>query len=82
MERKIVQIAKMRLADLRIGDVVNRDPDATHGWFVVGEIRRMADEELNVTSESLHDSVVGGEFDIVGIQGTRTIQMADDDHHG
>jgi len=68
MQRTTVQIAKMRMIDLAVGDEMNSDPDATKGWFVVEGMRRLPSGELNVTNESTKNSIIGEEYDIVGVQ--------------
>lgn len=77
MQRKIVEIAKMRIIDAVIGDVINRDPAATSGWFVAEEIRRLPSGEINVTNTSSRDSVMGADNDIVGVQVAKTVERSD-----
>jgi hypothetical protein len=68
MQRTFVRVATMRILDLAVGDVVNRDPAASSGWFVVEEIRRLPSGEINVTNASSRGSVMGAPHDIVGVQ--------------
>ncbi len=68
MKRTFVHVATMRILDLAIGDVVNHDPAAFHGWFVVEEIRRLPDGDINVTNRSSRSSMVGAPHDMVGVQ--------------
>ena len=68
MQRTIVKISKMRICDLVVGDVMNRDPDSMTGWFVVQGVRRLHNGDLNVSSESGGVGVTGRDFDIVGVQ--------------
>lgn len=76
MQRTIVQVAMMRIIDLAVGDVMNRDPAATSGWFVVEEIRRLPSGELNVTNTSSKDSIMGAAHDIVGVQVPKIVEQA------
>jgi hypothetical protein len=74
MPRTIVQVARMRIIDVAIGDVMNRDPEATSGWFVVDEIRRLPSGDLNVTGTSTRDSIMGADNDIVGVQVPKIVE--------
>lgn len=77
MQRTFVRVELMRILDLAVGDVVNREPGAWSGWFVVGEIRRLPNGEINVTSTSSRESVMGAPHDIVGVQVSKAVE-----HHG
>jgi len=46
MQRTVVQIARVRMADLRRGDVINAKPDADQGWFMVQTMRQLPSGEL------------------------------------
>jgi hypothetical protein len=74
MERTTVHVALMRIVDLAIGDVVNRDPTAMSGWFAVDGIRRLPSGQLNVTNTSSRDSVMGADYDIVGVQVPKVVE--------
>ena len=76
MQRKTVEITNMRIADVATGDVINRDPTATSGWFVAEEIRRLPSGEINVTSASSRDSVIGADNDLVGFQVAKTVERS------
>lgn len=74
MQRTPVEIDTMRIIDLAIGDVINRDPTARGGWFVVDEIRRLPSGEINVTSPRSRESVMGTDHDIVGVQVPKVVE--------
>ena len=76
MQRTFVRIATMRILDLAVGDVVNREPDARSGWFVVEDIRRLPSGEINVTNAASKRSVVGAPHDIVGVQVAKNVEQS------
>ena len=73
MQRTFVRIATMRILDLAVGDVVNRDAGASSGWFVVEEIRRLPSGEINATNAASKGSVMGAPHDIVGVQVAKNV---------
>lgn len=73
VQRTIVQVTRMRIVDLEIGDIVNSDPTATTGWFPVEEIRRLPNGDINVTNAATRDSVMARDWDIVGVQVTKRV---------
>ena len=73
MSRTIVQVAKVRLMDLEVGDVINAEPDALKGWFTVEDIRRLPSGELNATGAGTRHSVMGSDHDMVGVQATKIV---------
>lgn len=73
MQRTIVQVTRMRIVDLVIGDVVNHDPAATTGWFPIEEIRRLPNGDVNVTNAGSKGSVMATDYDIVGVQVTKRV---------
>lgn len=75
MQRTVVQIARIRIGDLERGDVVNGNPDAEVGWFVVATKRELPSGELVVTGESSADSVKGRSLDLVGVQVTKRVEV-------
>lgn len=77
MQRTIVQIARMRIIDLAVGDVMNRDPEATSGWFVVEDIRRLHNGQLNITNTATKVSMMGDDHDIVGVQIPKLVERAE-----
>lgn len=77
MQRTFVRVATMRILDLAVGDVVNPELGAWSGWFVVEEIRRLPNGEINVTNTSSRASVMGAPHDLVGVQVCVAVE-----HHG
>lgn len=75
MQRTVVQIARIRIQDLERGDVVNSDPDAELGWFMVLTKRELPSGELIVSGESTTDTVKGRSFDLVGVQVTKQVEV-------
>lgn len=79
MQRTIVQIARMRLADVRTGDVVNGHPDDEFGWFEVRAIRQLPSGDLVAMGDSSQQSVKGSPVDLTGVQMTKQIEVHDAD---
>ncbi len=77
MQRTIVQIARMRLADVRPGDIVNGHPDEELGWFEVQEIRHLPSGELVAGGRASTQAAKGAPWDLVGIQMTKQIEVPD-----
>lgn len=75
MERTVIQIARVRIADLRRGDVVNQHPDDDLGWFVVHEMRQLPSGELVANGTTAKQSLKGDAVDIVGLQIAKHIPM-------
>ena len=76
MQRTFVRVAMMRVLDLVVGDVVNREPGASAGWFEVEEIRRLPNGEISVTNTTCRASVIGAPYDMVGVQMTKVLEHA------
>lgn len=76
MQRSIVKITRMRIADLEVGDCVNRDPDGTQGWFEIAAIRRLHDGTLTVSNESQRNTLSGSDVDIVGVQVLTSVEVS------
>jgi hypothetical protein len=76
MQRPIVKVARMRIADVEMGDCVNRDPDATLGWFEVAHIRRLHDGTISVSNESQRSTLSGADVDIVGVQVRSLVELS------
>lgn len=68
MSRNIVQVARMRLMDVMPGDVVNRAPDATGGWFQVAIIEALFDGSTLFSSADRRITLSGAPTDICGVQ--------------
>lgn len=77
MQRTIVQIARIRLADVRPGDVINGRPDDEYGWFIVRLVRQLPSGDLVASGESTNQSAKGSPVDLVGIQVTKTVDIPD-----
>lgn len=76
-QRTIVQIARMRLADVTEGDVVNGQPDNEHGWFEVCEVRELPSGERVAAGAASTQSVKGSTWDLLGVQIAKAIEVAD-----
>ena len=76
MERNTVEVAMMRVADLRVGDVVNRDPSSGSGWFAIIELRQLPSGEINATGAEPRTGIMSSPYDIVGVQVRRVIETA------
>lgn len=68
MERRIVEVLRLRVSDVMVGDVINRDPAATGGWFSVHELNQLPNGDINAVGSSAKLSIVAGPYDIVGLQ--------------
>lgn len=75
MQRTVVQIARMRLANIRPGDVINGHPEEEFGWFVVRGVRQLPSGDLIASGESTSQSVKGSPVDLVGIQVTKVVDI-------
>jgi hypothetical protein len=77
LQRTIVQIARMRLADIIEGDIVNGQPDNEQGWFEVCEVRDLPSGERVATGAASTQSVKGATWDLLGVQIVKSIEVAD-----
>jgi hypothetical protein len=68
MQRTIVQIARMRLADLQPGDIVNSNPEHELGWFEIQLIRQLPSGELVASGQTQTQTAKGMPWDLVGVQ--------------
>lgn len=68
MQRPTVRVARMRIKDLRPGDVVNKDPEAMQGWFALTELRPLHDGSVSVVSPVIALTFSGYPDDLVGVQ--------------
>lgn len=68
MQRPTVRVTRMRIKDLRPGDVVNKDPEAMQGWFAVTELRPLHDGSVSVVAAVLTLTFSGYPDDLVGVQ--------------
>lgn len=75
IDRNIVQVARMRMEDAMVGDVVNRMPDATGGWFKIGIIEKLFDGKTQFSSPDRKITLSGESYDICGVQVLKAIEM-------
>lgn len=78
MQRTVIQIARVRLAEVRPGDVVNGHPDHEQGWFRVVTIRELPSGDLVAAGETNVQSVKGSVFDLVGLQVAKQVDVPGD----
>lgn len=76
MERKLIDVVKMRVTDVMVGDVINKDPESTSGWFAVHELQQLPSGEINAVGATSKLSIVAGPYDIVGVQIQETLQVS------
>lgn len=76
MQRRIVQIAKMCVADVQVGDAVASDPNGARGWFVVDEVVRLTSGEMALVGDRGRSTITAGPRDVVGLQVRQTVEMA------
>ncbi|MDA3039492.1 MAG: hypothetical protein O3C27_08155 [Actinomycetota bacterium] len=74
MKRNLIQVARIRMEEVLPGDVVNRVPDDTRGWFIVAAIELLFDGTLQVTDSKRHAAFSAGPLDIVGVQLLKPIE--------
>jgi hypothetical protein len=75
MQRNFVQVARIRIREIVPGDVVNRLPDETRGWFVAALIEDLFDGTISISDATRAESFSGGPLDIVGVQTTKLIDL-------
>lgn len=68
MARWHVHVVQMRARDIRVGDVVNRDPTKFDGWFRVHEVRQLGSGTYNILDKTNAQSFTVGPYDLVGLQ--------------
>ena len=68
LQRSIVQVARIRIADAMVGDVVNREPDANRGWFEIDKIEPLHDGSWALLNVETNTSLTGSPLDIIGVQ--------------
>ncbi len=68
MKRNFVKIARMRIEDVEIGDVVNRDPEKEVGWFEVERISVLFNGEIQLADRTSLITISGPYFTLVGVQ--------------
>ncbi len=75
MHRTLVQVVKMRMGDLLVGDVINKNPDDPRGWFTVHELQELPNNGLAVLASTSKNSINGSPDDIVGVQVRQTVEL-------
>lgn len=75
IDRNIVQVARIRMEDALVGDVVNRAPDVTGGWFKIGIIETLFDGKTQFSSPDRKVTLSGESYDICGLQVLKSIEM-------
>ena len=75
MERTNVQIARIRLGDINVGDIVNGHPEKESGWFQVRVVRKLPSGELVAGGASSTESVKGSRWDLLGVQITKQVNI-------
>ena len=68
VKRNFVKIARIRIEDVQIGDVVNRDPEKEVGWFEVERISTLFNGELQLADRTSLITISGPFFTLVGVQ--------------
>lgn len=77
MQRKMVQVMKVRMRDVFPGDVVNKNADDPKGWIDVIQIQELPNNGIVLAAESDRDSINGSLNDIVGVQIIKTVEVPD-----
>jgi hypothetical protein len=77
MNRTIVQIARIRLIDVQPGDIVSGRPDDEFGWFEVHVVRELPSGDLVANGPASTQSIKGSEWDLVGIQVAKQVEIAE-----
>ncbi len=75
MKRNLIQVARIRMEEVLPGDVVNRVPDETRGWFIVAAVEMLFDGSLQVIDAKRHLAFSAGPLDIVGVQLLKPIDL-------
>lgn len=73
----MVQVMKVRMRDVRPGDVVNRNADEARGWVDVVEIQELPNNGIVLAAHSDRDSINGNRNDIVGVQVVTAVDVPD-----
>jgi len=64
VKRRAIQVIKSRLEDVEVGDIVNRNPDAELGWFLVDAISILFNGHIQLADDTEQLTVSGGHKDI------------------
>lgn len=74
MVRTIVQVIQVRMNDVQPGDIVNKNADASVGWFLAKDVEELHTGDIVVVAEVEKDSINGAPYDLVGIQIAKQVQ--------
>ncbi len=77
MQRKLVQVMKVRMRDVLPGDIVNKNADEAKGWIDVIQLQELPNNGIVLVAESDRDSINGSLNDIVGVQIIKTVEVPD-----
>jgi len=75
VKRRSIQVIKSRLEDIEVGDVVNRDPDAEQGWFLVDAVSVLFNGDCQLADETEQLTVSGNHKDMVGVQLVEEVEL-------
>ncbi len=75
MQRTIVQVMQVRMADVLPGDIVNKNHANPTGWFVVKELQDLPNNGIVLAADSDRDSINGMIYDMVGVQVTKVVEV-------
>ncbi len=67
----------MRIEDVGVGDVVNREPDSQTGWFEVAETTSLFNNDIQLADRTELVTVSGPFFTIVGVQFVSEAEVPD-----
>lgn len=81
MQRKMVQVMKVRMKDVHPGDVVNKNADDPRGWFSVVELQELPNDGIVLVAKTDRDSINGNIFDIVGVQIIKSVEVGEPQQH-
>ena len=77
MQRKMVQVMRVRMKDVLPGDIVNKNADEPKGWITVVDLQELPDGGIVLAAERDRDSINGHLHDIVGVQIVKSVEVAD-----
>ncbi len=67
----------MRIEDVGVGDVVNREPDSQTGWFEVAEATSLFNDDIQLADRTELLTISGPFFTIVGVQFVSEAEVPD-----
>lgn len=75
MQRKMVQVMRVRMRDVLPGDVVNKNADDPKGWIDVIQLQELPNDGIVLAAASDRDSINGQLNDIVGVQIVKNVEV-------